>query len=345
MSFSFKSLIAGSALALLAGSAAISAEFTFKLHHFLGATSPSQTETIEPWVKAVEDASGGRVKIEIFPSMSLGGTPPELVGQARDGVVDLVWTVNGYTPGVFPRTEVFELPFVHRNNPAATNLAMAELFEAELRQEYQGLEVMFLHVHGGNGLHTVDRAVHTPDDAKGLKIRTPSRTGAWTIEALGASPVAMPVPSLPQALQTKAVDAAFVPWEIIPALKLQDQTQYQIEGADRTRFGTLVFQLSMNQARWNALPEDIQAAFRAASTPEWLAQLGTVWANTDDMGIAMAVDAGNEHIVLTAEQTALFEQALKPVIDRWVDEANNNGINAADLLAKAQTAIAKHAAQ
>jgi TRAP-type C4-dicarboxylate transport system substrate-binding protein len=343
MFHSFKSLIAGSALALLAGSAAVGAEFTFKLHHFLGATSPSQTETIEPWAKAVEEASGGRVKIEIFPSMSLGGTPPELVGQARDGVVDLVWTVNGYTPGVFPRTEVFELPFVHRNDPAATNLAMAELFDTELRQEYKGLEVMFLHVHGGHGLHTVDREVRTPDDLKGLKIRTPSRTGAWTIEALGASPVAMPVPSLPQALQTKAVDAAFVPWEIIPALKLQDQTNFQIEGADRTRFGTLVFQLSMNQGRWNSLPEDIQSAFRKASSPDWLAHLGKVWAQTDDKGIAIAVDAGNSHIVLTQDQTKTFEQALKPVIDRWVTEATNNGINGADLLEKAQSALAKHA--
>ncbi|MFT6657659.1 TRAP transporter substrate-binding protein [Maritalea sp.] len=343
MKFPIKALLVASGISILSAASALAAEFNFKLHHFLGATSPSQTETIEPWVKAVEAASNGRVKIEIFPSMSLGGRPPELVGQARDGVVDIVWTVNGYTPGVFPRTEVFELPFVHTNNPGATNLAMAELFDAELREEYKGLEVMFLHVHGGNGLHTVDTPVYEPADVAGLKIRTPSRTGAWTIEALGASAAAMPVPALPQALATKAVDAAFVPWEIIPALKLQQQTQYQIEGANKTRFGTLVFQMSMNGERWNGLPDDIKQAFLDASGTEWLTKLGQVWTETDDKGIAMAVEAGNTHIMLDQAQTDAFETALKPVIDRWVDEANGAGIDGADLLEKAQAAIAKYA--
>ena len=343
MQSSFKSLIVGSAISLLSAASAVAAEYNFKLHHFLGATSPSHTETIEPWARAVEEASGGKVSIEIFPSMSLGGRPPELVGQARDGVVDIIWTVNGYTPGVFPRTEVFELPFVHTNNPGATNLAMAELFDAELRDEYKGLEVMFLHVHGGNGLHTVDTPVYQPADVKGLKIRTPSRTGAWTIEALGASAAAMPVPALPQALATKAVDAAFVPWEIIPALKLQQQTKYQIEGADGVRFGTLVFQMSMNQSRWSDLPDDVKQAFRAASGDEWLTHLGKVWAETDTKGIAMAVEAGNTHIVLDQPQTDAFQEALKPVIERWVDEANGAGIAGEDLLAKAKAAIAKDA--
>ncbi|WP_084633822.1 TRAP transporter substrate-binding protein [Maritalea myrionectae] len=332
----------GLATGLLVSSASFAAEYNFKLHHFLGPQTPSHLETVAPWAEAIEKASDGRVEIEIYPSMSLGGTPPELVGQARDGVVDIVWTVNGYTAGLFPRTEVFELPFVHRNDPAATNLAMHDLFEDHLREEYKGLEVMFLHVHQGNGLHTVDKDVRTPADVAGLKIRTPSRTGAWTIEALDAAPVAMPVPSLPQALSKKTVDAAFVPFEIIPSLKLEQQTQYQIEGADQTRFGTLVFQMSMNKGKWDSLPEDIQQIFKDHSGPEWLAQLGQVWAENDIEGIEQATAAGNEHIVLEQAQTDAFEQALKPVITRWVDEANKAGIEGEALLQSAKDAIAAH---
>lgn len=332
----------GLAASLFASSASVAAEFNFKLHHFLGPQTPSHLKTVAPWAEAIEEASNGRVDIEIYPSMSLGGTPPELVGQARDGVVDIVWTVNGYTAGLFPRTEVFELPFVHRNDPAATNLAMYDVFDAELRQEYQGLEVMFLHVHQGNGLHTVDKEVRMPADVEGLKIRTPSRTGAWTIEALGAAPVAMPVPSLPQALSKKTVDAAFVPFEIVPSLKLEQQTNYQIEGADQMRFGTLVFQMSMNKAKWDSLPEDIQQIFKDHSGPEWLEQLGQVWIENDDEGIAQVVAAGNEHIVLDQAQTDAFEKALEPVITRWVDEATKSGIDGEALLQKARDAIAAH---
>ena len=111
------------AIAVLAGSAVSAQEHVFKLHHFLGATAPAQTQMLEPWARQVEENSGGAVKIEIYPSMTLGGRPPELINQVRDGVVDLVWTVNGYTPGLFPRTEVMELPFVYVNDPVATNLA------------------------------------------------------------------------------------------------------------------------------------------------------------------------------------------------------------------------------
>jgi TRAP-type C4-dicarboxylate transport system substrate-binding protein len=130
----------GLALAVLGSETAGAAEFDFKLHHFLSAKAPAHTKMLVPWAKNVEKNSGGRVHIEIYPSMTLGGRPPELVQQARDGVVDLVWTVNGYTPGLFPRTEVFELPFVYLNDPRATNLAMYDMFEQHLRQEFKGLE-------------------------------------------------------------------------------------------------------------------------------------------------------------------------------------------------------------
>jgi TRAP-type C4-dicarboxylate transport system substrate-binding protein len=119
-----------SAAAMLAAPAVIGKaraadpEVTLKLHHFLGPKSPAQVKMLQPWAQAIQDESKGRIKIDIYPSMSLGGTPPELVRQARDGVVDIIWTVNGYTPGQFPRTEVFELPNVYLNDTVATNLAM-----------------------------------------------------------------------------------------------------------------------------------------------------------------------------------------------------------------------------
>jgi len=298
---------------------------------------------LEPWAARVEELSGGRVDIEIFPAMTLGGRPPELVSQARDGVVDLVWTVNGYTPGLFPRTEVFELPFVYVNDPVATNLAMYDMFEGTLRQEYTGLEVMFLHVHAGQGIHMVDREVRSPGDLDGLRMRIPTRTGAWIIEALGATPVAMPVPELPQALQTGVVDGAFIPWEIIPPLRIQEQTEYQIEGADMARFGTTTFQVSMNADRWNSLPEDIQAAFREASNREWWGQVGEIWRASDDFGINMAVNAGNTHVTLTEDETAAFQAALEPVVDRWIEEVAGIGIDGAALVERARELIAANA--
>ncbi|MEO0363052.1 MAG: TRAP transporter substrate-binding protein, partial [Pseudomonadota bacterium] len=222
------------AIGLALGAAGAAAqEYTFKLHHLLSAQAPAHAKMLAPWAERVEANSGGAVKIEIFPSMTLGGRPPELIQQARDGVVDIVWTVNGYTPGLFPRTEVMELPGVYLNDPKAANLALYDMFESDLRQEYKGVEVMFLHVHGGQGIMTVDKEVRTPADFEGLKVRIPTRTGAWVIEALGGAPLATPVPEVPSALSKKVIDATLLPWEIIPPLKLQNQIGYFIEGADQ----------------------------------------------------------------------------------------------------------------
>lgn len=339
---SIKTLAAASVIAIMAVPAAMAQEYTFKLHHLLGAKAPAQTQMLEPWAKQVEENSGGKVKIEIYPAMSLGGRPPELVGQARDGVVDLIWTVNGYTPGLFPRTEVMELPFVYVNDPVAANLALYDMFEDDLKEEYKGLEVMFLHVHAGQAIHMRDKEVRKPEDLEGMKMRIPTRTGAWIIEALGAAPAAMPVPELPQALSKGVVDGAFIPWEIIPPLKIQDQTQYQIEGADMARFGTTTFQVSMNKDRWDSLPDDIKKAFKDASGPEWWAEVGEIWRNSDDFGIKIAVDAGNEHIVLTEEETDAFREKLEPVVDRWVEEVSAQGIDGASLVEKARTLIDQH---
>lgn len=337
----FGKLMGAAAIASLVALPAMAQEITLKLHHFLGATAPAQTQMLEPWAKRVEELADGKVKIEIYPSMTLGGRPPELVQQVRDGVVDLVWTLNGYTPGLFPRTEVFELPTVHVNDPVATNLAMRKLFDEELAEEYQGIEVMFLHVHAGQAIHMVDKEVRSPEDLAGTKLRVPTRTGAWVIEALGASPVAMPVPELPQALSKKVVDGALIPWEIIPALKIYDQTQYQIEGADQERFGTSVFQVSMNKAKWDSLPDDVKQAFREASNEEWLTEVGQIWRASDDRGIEIAIEHGNTHITLTEEETAAFNEAIEPVVDRWVEEVTGAGIDGAGLLEKARAAVAE----
>ena len=339
----FGTTLAVSALALAAGASA--QEHSFKLHHFLGAQSPAHTEMLEVWADRVEENSGGTVAIEIFPAMTLGGRPPELVNQARDGVVDLVWTVNGYTPGLFPRTEVMELPFVYVNDPVAANLTLREMFDEHLAEEYQGLEVMFLHVHAGQGIHMADEPVHEPADLEGMDMRIPTRTGAWVIEALGANPVAMPVPDLPQSLSKGVVEGAMIPFEIIPALNIQDQTDYQIEGADKTRFGTTAFQVSMNKARWDSLPEDVQQAFRDASDEEWLREVGEIWRAQEERGIEIAVAAGNEHITLTEEQTQAFREVLEPVVDRWIEEVSGKGIDGEALVQTARRLLDEHSTE
>ena len=335
-------------IAVAAACAALSApaaaqQINLKLHHLLPAAAPAHFKMLAPWAQDVEKASGGKVKIELFPAMSLGGKPPELINQVRDGVVDIIWTVNGYTPNLFPRSEVFELPFIHTNNVVATNLAMRDMFlSGDVAEDFKDVKVMFLHVHAGQAIHMADKEVRKPDDLKGLKMRIPNRTGAWIIEALGAAPSAMPVPALPQALQKKVVDGAFIPWEIIPSLKLQEVTKYQIEGPNKVRFGTTTFQVSMNKNTWAKLPPDVQKAFEANNGEARWRAVGKVWTDSEAGGIALAKKAGNKHIQITEAELGLFRQKLEPVVQRWVDEVKGKGIDGNALVKKARALVAKY---
>ncbi|MEM0906806.1 MAG: TRAP transporter substrate-binding protein [Pseudomonadota bacterium] len=316
-------------------------DFTFSIHHFLSPKAPAHTVLLEPWVAAVEEASGGRIAFEIFPSMALGGRPPELYSQVRDGVADLVWTLPGYTPGTFPRTEVFELPNVHGGNAQATNLAIQDLM-GDLATDFDDVHPILVHVHAGNALHLADGSVDGISDFEGLKVRSPSRTGAWMLEALGAEPVGMPVPALPQALSKKTVDAGLVPFEVAIPLGLAELTSGSVELDGNKRFGTATFLFAMNKQSYDQLPDDLKKIIDDHSGLALAGKMGEAWDNIEPIGRKMAVDAGNSVSTLSAEESAQFDAPFETVAERWVQEADQQGIDGAALLAKARDAVARH---
>src|ERR1700685_4656012 len=87
-------------------------QFSLKLHHAFSSVSSAHDRFLVPWARQIEAQSGGRIRIDLFPSMQLGGAPAQLFDQARDGITEIVWAAPSTTPGRFPKTEAFELPFV-----------------------------------------------------------------------------------------------------------------------------------------------------------------------------------------------------------------------------------------
>ncbi|MBB4265759.1 TRAP transporter substrate-binding protein [Roseospira visakhapatnamensis] len=317
-------------------------EVTLTVHHFLSAKAVNHARFIVPWARRIEAASGGRIAFEIYPSMTLGGAPPELYQQARDGVADIVWTVLGYTPGVFPRAEVFNLPSVHGGSAVVTNLAIQDLMTDQLAEDFQDIHPLLVHVHSGQALHTVDTEVRTIDDMRGLKLRVPSRSGTWMIEAMGADPVAMPASDLPQALSRGVLDGAFIPFEVALPLKVVDIAAAHTELADGRRFGTTTFLLAMNKDRYESLPDDLRAIIDAESGEALARSAGEAWDTFEPEVMAFATARGNAMIQVSAEDTQAFLETFQVVEDRWVEDATAHGLPAAALLAAAKAAVARH---
>jgi TRAP-type C4-dicarboxylate transport system substrate-binding protein len=330
----------GGAVLMSAGLAfAQDAEVTLTVHHFLPPKSNAQVGMIEEWARRVEEESGGRIDVEIFPSMSMGGSPPELYNQVRDGAADIVWTVLGYTPGVFPRAEVFELPTVHRGSAVATTMAMNQSLDW-LAEDFKDVHPIFLHAHDGNVLYSVGEPVTAFEQLAGKKLRTPSRTGAWIIESWGAEPVGMPVPDLPQALAKGVVDGALIPYEIAPPLKLAELVDATTAPPEGDRFGAATFLFGMNKDRYESLPDDLKKVIddnSGVNAAEWV---GRAWEEDfENKGLAALEAGGVEHVELSPEEAAKFDASAEDVVQRWIEEANSKGLNGQELVDKARAAV------
>ncbi|MEM7240916.1 MAG: TRAP transporter substrate-binding protein [Pseudomonadota bacterium] len=326
--------------ALMAGATSLGAwaqDVTLTIHHFVSPKAPPQSKFMEPWAEKVMAESDGRIKIEIFPSMSLGGKPPELYSQARDGAADIVWTVTGYTPGVFPRSEVFELPSVHEGSAEATSKAIYDNWDL-VKEDFADIHPLAVYVHAGQAFHVVGDCLTTPADYEGKKLRVPSRTGGWMIEALGAEGVGMPLPAFPQALSKKAVDGGMLPFEIVPPYKVHELTDCTIQGEDGRRFGTAVFLFGMNKDKYNSLPDDLKAIIDANSGASLAAEAGLLWDGLEAGGQG-AIEGASKLMNLDAAGTQAMLDALSSVEARWIEEATANGLDGAGLVAAAKASV------
>jgi TRAP-type C4-dicarboxylate transport system substrate-binding protein len=257
--------------------------------------------------------SGGRIAVEIYPSMQLGGKAPQLFEQVKDGVVDVIWTLPSYTPGRFPIVELFELPYI-AGSAEATTQALQEFSQTYLEKEFRQVHPLLFHVPTPGIFHTVSKQIKTMEDLKGLKIRNHSAAVTQALQTLGATPVGMPVPEVPQALTTGVIEGAVIPWEVGKALRLHEMTKYHTQpGADRG-FYTSVFLLAMNRAKYDSLPADLKKVIDNNSGMNIARQIGQAYDQADREGQEIAKKRGNVFYTLPTEEAKRWEQGHPAVV-------------------------------
>ncbi|UCH74857.1 MAG: TRAP transporter substrate-binding protein [Rhodospirillales bacterium] len=326
--------------AALAVGTATAQEVKLKLHHLLPPVSHAHKNMLVPWSEKVKQESGGRIQIDIYPAMQLGGKPPQLIDQVRDGIVDIVWTLPGYTPGRFTKTEVFELPFMHKDI-VSTNKALTEFLEKH-GDEYEDYKVIAMFVHAGQVIHSA-KPIRTADDLKGIKIRTPTRTGGWMIEAMGATPVGAPVPKIPEMLSKRVVDAVLIPYEVTLPLKVDEMVDYHtVLAGNVSRVNTSTFIIAMNKARYESLPADLKKVIDDNSGMALSQWLGEIWEKAEGPGRAKAEASGEIITMPAAEVAKLRARIEQPVIDRWIAEMKAKGVDGQALVDEARALIAKY---
>ena len=340
-----RTLLKGSAVAAL-GAPALGAiaqsTVTLKFHTFMAPQSLVWLTMHKAWMEKVEKESNGRIKFEGYPAMQLGGTPVQLYDQAKDGVVDIVWTLPGNTAGRFPRIEVFELPFM-MNNAEATSKAYWEYVQTVAQDEFKDTHLLALHVHGPGMFHTVDKQIKTVNDLRGLKMRGPTRQVTKLLASVGATPVGMPLPQIPDALSKGTINGAVIPWEVVPSVKVHQLTKFHSEfPSNAPALYTTTFVMAMNKAKYESLPADLKKVIDNNSGMATSGWLGKTQQSNDVPSRKVVADRGNTIYQITPADAAEFVKRSSQIDDEWVADMNKRNYDGKKLLETAKALIAKH---
>lgn len=317
-------------------------DVVLKVHHFLPPTSPTHALILQPWCDKIAAESKGRMKCQIYPSMQLGGTPPQLIEQVREGVADVIWTLPGYTAGRFPSLEAFELPFMMQS-PEATSKALWDYTQQYSQQEFKDYKPLAFHVHGDGVFHMTSKPIKTMADLRGLKLRAPTRMTNKFIAMLGATPVSMPVPQVGDALSKGVIDGAVVPYEVVPSLKIHELVKFHSEtDPAEAAFYTSTFVMAMNKAKYESLPAELKKVIDANSGLALSAAAGRAFLQADVTGKKFT--AKNTTNVIPASELATWKKLGDKLAADWVKDMDAKGANGAQMLDAARKLIAKHVA-
>ena len=322
-------------IATLFSSLAKGQEVTLRVHHFMGERAVLHSKMLTTWEAEVEALSRGRIDIELFPAMSLGGSPSSLYDQAADGAVDIILTLPGYTAGRFNRSEVFELPFMIDDAVVASK-ALWAMIDRDLQEtEFEDVQVLTAFTHGPGVIHS-KTPITSLEDMAGVEMRGPTRLTTDLIGELGATPVGMPLPAIPENLSKGVISATALPWEITPAIRLSELVSYATELAGERALYTATFIMAMNIDAYDSLPEDLRAIMDATTGEVMAVKAAQIELDADGAGRQIALDNGTQITTLTGAEVERWVEAAQPVYDLYIERSATESFDGAGIIARAK---------
>tara|TARA_R110000824_G_scaffold393237_2_gene592200 strand:+ start:99284 stop:100330 length:1047 start_codon:yes stop_codon:yes gene_type:complete len=330
---------------LLSGSGYAQDTVTLRLHHFAAPTTPVQTEYLEPWAKRIEEQSEGAIKVEIFPAMQLGGSAPSLYDQAKDGVVDIAWTLLSYTPNRFPESEAFDQPFLPTTGEA-TSMAAHEFATMHMQAAFEGVYPIAVFAHTPGKIHTRDVVIESADELDGLAIRAPSKTMNRYLGLLGAQAVGMPMPQIPEAISRGVIDGLTLPFESAAALGVLDVAQNHTFFEGDHGLYTAMMVLGLNQASYDALSPELKQVIDDNAGLQEAQRIGQVMDQAEEDAIK-AIEATGEGEMFYIAQDALapWQAAAETATAQWIDDMGNRGFDGQLLYDEATRLVEKYTEQ
>ncbi len=318
-----KKFVVAAVLAVGFAAPAVAQPIVLKAHTYAGPQAPEMAKNLTPWAEKVAKLSNGKLKIEIYPNMQLGGKPGDLPQQLDDGVVDIIVHIPGYSPGRFAGVEGLELPFTNVGTAAGQSAAAYEWATRWLQDaDFKNIKVLSIQATDPSQLHMREKAVARLDDLKGLKIRVPSRVVGDMVQALGASPVGIPLSATYEALSRGQADGMFINWVIMPPYRLHEVTKFHL---DTPIYQTPIMML-MSRKSYDRLPADLKKIVDESTGLDYSRQIGVQVDELKDAAIETVRKAGGTIQPLPTAERDRWVAIVKPAYQSWIENMNKRGL-------------------
>jgi TRAP-type C4-dicarboxylate transport system substrate-binding protein len=320
-----KALALGAALACCGAASAQNVEL--KLASFPPPAGALNSNVLAPWAKQVSDQAKG-VQVRLYAGGTLGRDPVQQLKLVRDRVVDMAYIVMAYTPGDFPDTTIFDLPFVIENSLEGS-LAHWRMYERGLLRGYDDFKVLGLFTLPPASLHLAT-PMKSLADLKGRQIRTVGPYQSATVSLLGGSPVGgISSPEVSEALSRRVVQGVVFEWNAMISFRTETVSKHHFE----LPLGTVAAGILMNKAAYAALPPDARAAIDKESG-EALSHLHGVQFDKRQRENLDKVNAQGGHTFssLAGNEREEVRRRVSPVNEQWVKD-NPDGRKRYDALA------------
>jgi len=302
------------ALLALAGTQASAQEVTLRFSHFLGPKSFFQVDVVDPWARALEQKTGGKVKVETIDGTAPLGGVTDQASNVKAGRVDIALGLRGAEGDKFLGSSVIELPFLVPDADRGSKALWALYKDGTLAEEWKDYHVLALFVHNPGLIHTAEKAILEPADMKGVRFRSPNNTVSAALRQLGAEPVLLQVNDVMPAVKDGKIDGIVTNWGN-PLPGFNDAMKHHIE----TQFYTSAFFIVMNKAKYESLPADVRTAIDEMSGDAWVAKFGAYWDKWDKPVRDGANAPGHTVVLPDAARMARWRDALKPVTEDYLD--------------------------
>jgi TRAP-type C4-dicarboxylate transport system substrate-binding protein len=286
----------------------------------------STVNCVEPWLRQVEKASNGQIKIQSFHGQTLA-KGKDLWNATKTGITDMAWCFHGYWPGMTPLADVISLPGLPFQSAEKGSEVLWKLYEKfpQIQNEFKDVQVLLFYTSEPYTLITRNKPVKTMEDIKGMKIRMTGGPPTEMVKAMGGVPILIPMPDMYLSLQKGVTDGMGAPWEAIQVWRFHEVVQYYTE----VPFPAVYFSIVMNKNVWKNLPKDVQDNVMKVGGLEgskfWGRNFFDAMKAETLKTLKEKGQDGNVFELTAQERQRWIDAGGKPVWDQWVQEMTAKG--------------------